>query len=153
MWANLHLLFWLSLFPFVTGGWAKTIFLRSPPRSTARSCSWRRSPTTSCKRSSSPAHGPDSHLARALGADWKGKLSPILYATAIGASFISPIFANCIYIGVALMWLIPDRRLARAGCQARDGSLTRKNFWRIAGCWFKSSDAANCETCAPTRFG
>ena len=58
-------------------------------------------------------HGFDSKLAQAIGSDLKGKLSPILYAIAIGISFLKPWIAGCIYIGVALMWLIPDRRVEK----------------------------------------
>lgn len=59
-------------------------------------------------------HGRDSKLARAIGSDLKGKLSPVLYATAVAISFFKPLIAGCIYIGVALIWFIPDRRMEKA---------------------------------------
>jgi uncharacterized membrane protein len=59
------------------------------------------------------AHGPDSRLAQAIGSDWKGKLSLLLYPAAIGISFLWSWIAGCIYLTVALTWLIPDRRLSR----------------------------------------
>jgi hypothetical protein len=58
--------------------------------------------------------GRDSKLARAIGSDLKGKIPPVLYAAAIGVSFFKPLIAGCIYIGVALLWLIPDRRMEKA---------------------------------------
>lgn len=57
--------------------------------------------------------GPESELKRAVGTDWKGKLSPVLYGAAIGASFWMPLLAQAIYIFVALMWLVPDKRIER----------------------------------------
>ena len=114
MWANLHLLFWLSLFPFVTGWMGENHFSPLPSALYGAILLLAAIAYYILQTLIVAAHGPDSQLARALGADWKGKLSPILYASAIGLSFISPIFAGCIYIGVALIWLIPDRRLARA---------------------------------------
>lgn len=57
--------------------------------------------------------GRQSELALAIGKDWKGKLSPALYAIAIGASFLRPWLAGCIYVLVALIWLVPDRRIER----------------------------------------
>jgi TMEM175 potassium channel family protein len=117
MWANLHLLFWLSLFPFVTGWMGENHFSPLPSALYGAVLLLAAIAYYILQTLIVAAHGPDSHLARALGADWKGKLSPILYASGIGLSFINPILAGCIYIGVALMWLIPDRRLARAGAK------------------------------------
>jgi uncharacterized membrane protein len=114
MWANLHLLFWLSLFPFVTGWMGENHFSPLPSALYGAVLLLAAIAYYILQTLIVAVHGPDSHLARALGADWKGKLSPILYASGIGLSFINPILAGCIYIAVALMWLIPDRRLARA---------------------------------------
>src|SRR3982750_2559533 len=114
MWANLHLLFWLSLFPFVTGWMGENHFSPLPSAVYGAVLLLAAIAYDVLQTLIVAAHGPDSHLARALGTDWKGKLSPILYATGIGLSFLRPIFAGCIYVGVALIWLIPDRRLARA---------------------------------------
>jgi len=60
------------------------------------------------------AEGPSSFLKTALGADWKGKASPFLYSTGIVAAFFKPRIAQAIYVGVARMWLVPDRRIERA---------------------------------------
>jgi len=57
--------------------------------------------------------GPDSRLAKSIGRDFKGKLSPVLYAAAIAAAYVRPWISCCLYVFVALMWLIPDRRIAR----------------------------------------
>jgi len=117
MWANLHLLFWLSLFPFVTGWMGENHFSPLPSALYGAVLLLAAIAYVILQTLIVAEAGPDSHLARALGADWKGKLSAILYAIAIGLSFVSPIFAGCIYLGVALMWLIPDRRLARAAAK------------------------------------
>jgi uncharacterized membrane protein len=114
MWANLHLLFWLSLFPFVTGWMGENHFHPVPSALYGAVLLLAAIAYYILQTLIVAEHGPDSRLARAIGADWKGKLSPILYASAIGLSFVSPLLANCIYLSVALMWLIPDRRLARA---------------------------------------
>jgi len=113
MWANLHLLFWLSLFPFVTG-WMGENHFRPVPSALYGAVLFLAAIAYYILQSLIVAEqGRDSTLARALGSDWKGKLSPVAYALAIGLSFVSPLLANCIYLGVALSWLIPDPRLAR----------------------------------------
>jgi hypothetical protein len=60
------------------------------------------------------ADGPSSFLKTAVGADWKGRVSPVLYLIAIGSAFYAPQVAQAIYVGVALLWLVPDRRIERA---------------------------------------
>ncbi|HLW35799.1 MAG TPA: TMEM175 family protein [Chthoniobacterales bacterium] len=122
LWANLHLLFWLSLFPFVTA-WLGENYA-SPARTFAAvpsalygavlllaSIAYLILQTTLIN---AQAEGCESQLALALGNDWKGKLSPILYAIAIASSFIHPWIAGGIYVLVALIWLVPDRRIERA---------------------------------------
>jgi uncharacterized membrane protein len=120
MWANLHLLFWLSLFPFATGWMGENY--ASPARTFT--------PLPSAIYGAVlllaaiayyilqwliiAEAGPDSKLAESFGRDWKGKLSPLLYAIGIGVSFYLPWIAGCIYTLVALMWLVPDRRLEKA---------------------------------------
>ena len=113
MWANLHLLFWLSLFPFVTGWMSENHFHPLPSALYGAVLFMAAIVYVILQNLIAAGAGPDSRLARALGSDWKGKLSPVLYATAIGTSFVSPIVAGGIYIAVALMWFIPDRRLVR----------------------------------------
>lgn len=113
MWANLHLLFWLSLFPFVTGWMGENHFTSVPTALYGgvlllAAIAWYILQTLILCQ-----HGRESALAHALGRDFKGKISPLLYAAGIALAFLSPWLANAIYILVALMWLIPDRRLAR----------------------------------------
>jgi uncharacterized membrane protein len=119
MWANLHLLFWLSLFP---------VRHRLGRRKSFRSAAFRRLRCGPAPRRDRLLHlqslilaqiDPGSALATAFRHDFKGKISPILYAAAIGVSFFRPWLAACIYVLVALMWLIPDRRIERT-LTARD---------------------------------
>lgn len=113
LWANLHLLFWLSLFPFVTGWMGENHFAAMPTALygfillMAAIAYWTLQQTIIKKQ------GPNSLLARAVGRDLKGKISPLLYLIAIPLSFYNQILSECIYIFVALMWLVPDRRIER----------------------------------------
>ena len=118
MWANLHLLFWLSLFPFVTGWMGENHFHPFPSALYGAVLFMASIAYYILQTLVVSAQGPTSRLAKALGLDWKGKLSPVLYAAAIGISFVRPWIAGCIYVAVALMWLVPDRRLARAATGA-----------------------------------
>ncbi len=113
LWANLHLLFWLSLVPFVTA-WIGENHYESVPMAMygvvllmAAMAYW------VLQRTIITRQGPGSMLERAVGRDLKGKLSPLFYLLAIGASFIRPWIAGAIYVLVALMWLVPDRRIER----------------------------------------
>jgi uncharacterized membrane protein len=113
LWANLHLLFWLSLFPFVTG-WMGENHLAALPTALygvvllmAAIAYWL------LQRAIIADQGAESLLARAVGRDAKGKLSPILYAAAIPLAFMLTWLALAIYVAVALMWLVPDRRIER----------------------------------------
>jgi uncharacterized membrane protein len=113
MWANMHLLFWLSLFPFVTG-WMGESHLAAVPTACyggvllAAAISYYLLQTLIL----ADQH-PDSKLAASIGRDFKGKTSPVLYTLAIVVSFFRPWIAGCIYAIVALMWLVPDRRIER----------------------------------------
>ncbi len=111
MWANLHLLFWLSLFPFATGWMGENHFTALPSAVYGGVLFMAASAYYLLQTLIVVAHGGRSKLAKSIGHDNKGKLSPVLYATAIGLSFFRPWIAGCIYVGVALMWLVPDRRL------------------------------------------
>jgi uncharacterized membrane protein len=113
MWANLHLLFWLSLFPFVTGWMGENQFTALPSALYGAVLFMAAMAYYILQNLIIARAGCDSKLAAAIGRDYKGKLSPILYAIAIGASFLRPWIAGCIYVFVALMWLIPDRRIER----------------------------------------
>ncbi len=114
LWANLHLLFWLSLFPFVTGWMGENDFTPLPSALYGTVLLLAAIAYFILQTLIIAAQGGcESKLATAIGKDWKGKLSPVLYAIAIGASFFRAWIAGCIYVLVALIWLIPDRRIAR----------------------------------------
>jgi TMEM175 potassium channel family protein len=114
MWANLHLLFWLSLFPFVTGWMGENQFKPMPSALYGSVLLLAAIAYYILQSLIIAGQGRDSKLAAAIGRDFKGKLSPVLYAVAIVAAFFRPWIAGCIYIFVAFLWLVPDRRLARA---------------------------------------
>jgi uncharacterized membrane protein len=112
MWANLHLLFWLSLFPFVTGWMGENHFTALPTALYGGVLLLAAIAYSILQTTIVCQHGRESKLATALGCDIKGKLSPVLYASGILLSLLNPWIANTVYVLVALMWLIPDRRLA-----------------------------------------
>lgn len=114
MWANLHLLFWLSLFPFVTGWMGENHFTPIPSALYGGVLLMAAIAYYILQSLIVRLHGRSSRLREVIGADLKGKLSPVLYALGIGFSFFRPWIAGSIYVLVALMWLIPDRRLERA---------------------------------------
>jgi uncharacterized membrane protein len=111
MWANLHLLFWLSLFPFVTGWMGENHFTPVPSALYGAVLLMAAIAYYILQCAIIAQRGRDSRLAAAIGRDLKGKLSPVFYAAGIGASFFRPWIAGCIYVFVAMMWLIPDRRI------------------------------------------
>jgi uncharacterized membrane protein len=112
MWANLHLLFWLSLFPFVTGWMGENHVTAAPSALYGAILLLAAIAYYILQRLIIAEHGGgESKLALAIGKDWKGKLSPVLYAVGIAISFFSPWLASGLYVLVALTWLIPDRRL------------------------------------------
>jgi len=114
MWANLHLLFWLSLFPFVTGWMGENHFTPLPTALYGAVLLCAAVSYYILQNLIVAEAGRDSKLATSIGRDWKGRLSPVLYAAGIGLSFVQPWIAGSLYVLVALMWLIPDQRLARA---------------------------------------
>ena len=113
LWANLHLLFWLSLFPFVTGWMGENHFARLPTALYGVVLLMAAIAYTILTVTIIHEEGPDSLLARAVGRDRKGKLSIVAYVVAIALSFVNHWLAAAIYILVALMWLVPDRRIER----------------------------------------
>jgi len=114
MWANLHLLFWLSLFPFVTGWMGENRFTGLPSALYGGALLLAAIAYYILQTLIVTEHGGcKSELGAAIGKDWKGKLSPVFYVAGIAFSFFRPWIAGCIYIFVALMWLIPDRRIER----------------------------------------
>jgi uncharacterized membrane protein len=111
MWANMHLLFWLSLIPFVTA-WMGENHEAAVPNAIygcvmlfAAMAYW------ILQRQIVRAQGPDSKLAAALGGDFKGNISPVLYVVAIAVAFVNQWISDALYVTVALIWLIPDRRI------------------------------------------
>jgi uncharacterized membrane protein len=113
LWANLHLLFWLSLFPFATGWMGENHVAPTATACYGFVLLMAAIAYYILQRSIIASQGPDSLLATAVGTDWKGKLSPVLYLSAIPLSFVSPWIASGIYVTVALMWLVPDSRIER----------------------------------------
>ena len=113
MWANLHLLFWLSLFPFVTGWMGENHFTTAPTALYGVVMLLAAIAYYILQSVIVAEQGPDSKLAKSIGRDFKGKASPVLYAVAIVTAFFEPWISCCIYVFVALMWLIPDRRIER----------------------------------------
>ncbi len=114
LWANLHLLFWLSLVPFVTAWMGENHFGAVPTAVYGVVLLMASIAYWILQRAILASEGPGSVLAAAVGRDWKGNLSPVLYLTAIAAAFVSPWIAGAIYVLVALIWLVPDRRVERA---------------------------------------
>jgi uncharacterized membrane protein len=112
MWANMALLFFLSLFPFATG-WAGHEHLQAWPTFVygvvllSAGVAYYVLQTVIVHAEG----GPDSALAQALGTDLKGRLSPLAYLVAMGLAFVAPLVSAIIYAGVAASWLVPDRRL------------------------------------------
>ncbi len=113
LWANLHLLFWLSLFPFVTA-WMGQHFEAVPVAVYAVVMLMAAIAYFILQSAILVREGPSSVLAAAIGSDTKGKLSPVFYAVAIPAAFLHPAISAALYIAVALIWLVPDRRIERA---------------------------------------
>jgi uncharacterized membrane protein len=112
LWANLHLLFWLSLFPFATAWMGESDFAEAPTAlygivSLLAAVAYYILQTTIIRD-----QGPDSRLRAAIGRDMKGKASPFLYLSGIVLSLFLPGAALAVYVFVALMWLVPDRRIA-----------------------------------------
>ena len=111
LWANLHLLFWLSLVPFVTGWMGENHFAPTPTAAYGAVLLAAGVAYIVLQSAIIADQGPGSRLAAAVGGDVKGKLSPLLYALAIPLAFVHEWLADAIYVAVALMWLVPDRRI------------------------------------------
>ena len=113
LWANLHLLFWLSLVPFVTAWMGENHFASVPVALygvvlLGSGCAY-----YILVRSLLASHARDSLLARAMGSDFKGRISIWIYLLAIGVAFAWPLLAGLLYAAVAVMWLVPDRRIEK----------------------------------------
>jgi len=114
LWANLHLLFWLSLFPFVTGWMGENHFAAMPTALYGMVLLMAAVAYWILQQAIIARHGRESLLAKAVGRDLKGKLSPLFYVIAIFAAFIAPWVAGVLYVLVAALWLVPDRRIEHA---------------------------------------
>ncbi len=124
LWANMHLLFWLSLVPFVTGWMGENRFAPVPTALYGGVLLMAAIAYWVLQRAILADQGEASVLAAAVGRDLKGKLSPILYAAAIPTALAQPWIAGAAYVGVALMWLVPDRRIERSLAARRSAAGT-----------------------------
>jgi uncharacterized membrane protein len=113
LWANLHLLFWLSLFPFTTGWMGENHLAPTPAAVYGLVLLMAAVAYFILQQAIIKQQGCGSLLAAAVGCDWKGKLSPVLYLAAIPLAFVSVWIADALFIFVAVLWLVPDRRIER----------------------------------------
>jgi uncharacterized membrane protein len=114
LWANLHLLFWLSLFPFATGWMGENHFAAAPSAVYGVVLLMAAVAYWILQQLIIGSQGPDSLLKKAVGNDWKGKVSPLIYLIAIPTAFWSQWISQALYVLVAVIWLVPDRRIERA---------------------------------------
>ena len=120
LWANLHLLFWLSLVPFATEWMGANHFSATPTAFYGFVLLMSAVAYLILQGLIICVEGTDSVLKEAVGRDWKGKTSMVLYLTAIACAFWSPVVSHVIYVVVALIWLIPDRRIERTLAREED---------------------------------
>ncbi|GAA5181309.1 TMEM175 family protein [Niveibacterium umoris] len=113
LWANLHLLFWLSLLPFVTGWMGENHFAPLPTALYGGVLLMAGTAYWILAHCLVAGDGPDSLLARAIGKDRKGALSVVIYAVAMPLAFVEEWLAQTLYVVVALIWLVPDSRIER----------------------------------------
>jgi uncharacterized membrane protein len=113
LWANLHLLFWLSLFPFTAGWMGENHFSAAPTAIYGVVLLMAAIAYYLLQQAIIRAQGPNSLLKKAVGRDWKGKLSPLLYIVGIVATLFSPSISAAIFAAAALIWLVPDRRVEK----------------------------------------
>ncbi len=113
LWANLHLLFWLSLFPFTTDWMGENHLAATPTALYGFVLLMAATAYYILQRAIIAQQGRDSLLASAIGKDWKGKLSPVCYFIAIPLAYVSSWISNGLFVLVALIWLVPDRRIER----------------------------------------
>jgi TMEM175 potassium channel family protein len=113
LWANLHLLFWLSLIPFVTAWMGENHFAAVPVAVYGVVLVFAGTAYFILTRTLLRIHAPDSTLAIALGRDFKGKISIVIYLAAIGLTFVRPWLGAALYVLVEIVWLVPDRRIEK----------------------------------------
>jgi uncharacterized membrane protein len=114
LWANLHLLFWLSLIPFTTGWMGENHFAAAPVALYGLVLLFAAIAFLILQQLIIRSQGHDSVLKKAIGSDWKGKLSLVVYAIAIPMAFVSRWLSLGLYLFIALLWLIPDQRIEKA---------------------------------------
>ncbi|MGO8733224.1 MAG: TMEM175 family protein [Terriglobia bacterium] len=114
LWANLHLLFWLSLFPFATGWMGENHFAAAPSAVYGAVLLMAAIAYWILQQFIIASQGPGSLLKKAVGSDWKGKASPLIYLIAIPTAFWSQWISQGLYVLVAVVWLVPDRRIEKA---------------------------------------
>src|SRR5512143_4026164 len=117
LWANLHLLFWLSLFPFAAGWMGQNHFAALPTMAYGAVLLIASVAYLLLQWAIIAAQGEGSTLKAAVGTDWKGKLSPALYLAGIAATLLRPWLGQLLFVAVAALWLVPDRRLERSAAQ------------------------------------
>jgi uncharacterized membrane protein len=120
LWANMHLLFWLSLFPFVTDWMGMNHFAPIPTALYGGVLLMAAVAYWILQKAIIAQQGSGSLLAKAIGRDLKGKLSPIIYAIAMTSVFMHVIISQILYVGVALLWLVPDKRIERTLAQEKN---------------------------------
>lgn len=113
MWSNLHLLFWLSLIPFTTGWMGENHFAAIPTAVYGVVLILAAVAYTILQTALIAANGATSVLARAVGSDFKGRISIVMYALAIGFAFVNQWISDALYVAVAILWLVPDTRIER----------------------------------------
>jgi len=114
LWANLHLLFWLSLLPFATGWMGENHFSAIPSAAYGIVLLMAGVAYWLLQNAIIQTEGPTCVLSRAIGSDAKGKLSLVAYAIGIASALVAPLVAQGVYAAIALLWMIPDRRIERA---------------------------------------
>jgi len=120
LWANLHLLFWLSLFPFATGWMGENHFAAAPSAFYGLVLLMAAIAYWILQQIIIMSQGRESLLKKAIGSDWKGKLSPLFYVIAVAAAFWSHWISQGLYVLVALIWLVPDRRIEKILAEKED---------------------------------
>jgi uncharacterized membrane protein len=111
LWANLHLLFWLSLFPFSTRWMDESGFVQVPVVAYGINLFCASIAYFILQQALIRQQGRDGALAQAVGRDWKGKASPLIYLTGLALGLVQPLLGVAVYTVVALIWLVPDRRV------------------------------------------
>jgi uncharacterized membrane protein len=113
LWANLHLLFWLSLVPFATSWMGENYDASLPTAAYGVVLLCAAMAYTILQATIVNAEGPESRLRRAVGRDLKGKLSALAYVAAIPLAFVKPAISDAIFVAIALVWLVPDTRIEK----------------------------------------